>query len=99
PHRLTATRRPDPDLTHALRIEHLTVPGRLDDFALTARAGRIHALAGQLGSGASDVLRALAGLHPRATGHVELHGRAVPVRSPVGAARSGIAFVSNDRKG
>ena len=99
PHRLAATRRPDPDLTHALRVEHLHVPGRLDDFALTARAGRIHALAGQLGSGASDVLRALAGLHPRATGQVELHGRAVPVRSPVGAARAGIAFVSNDRKG
>jgi rhamnose transport system ATP-binding protein len=75
------------------------VPGRLEDFTLTARAGRIHALAGQLGSGASDVLRALAGLHPRATGSVELRDRAVPLRNPVGAARSGIAFVSNDRKG
>jgi len=99
PHRLEAGRRPDPDLTHALRVEHLHVPGRLEDFALTARAGRIYALAGQLGSGASDVLRALAGLHPRATGSVELRERAVPFRSPVGAARAGIAFVSNDRKG
>ena len=88
PRRLEATRRPDPDLTHALRIEQLRVPGRLEDFALTARAGRIYALAGQLGSGASDVLRALAGLHPRATGRVELRERAVPFRSPVGAARS-----------
>jgi ABC-type sugar transport system ATPase subunit len=99
PHRLETTRRPDPDLTHALRVEHLHVPGQLEDFALTARAGRIYALAGQLGSGASDVLRALAGLHPRATGSVELRDRAVPFRSPIGAARSGIAFVSNDRKG
>jgi ABC-type sugar transport system ATPase subunit len=99
PHRLEAARRPDPDLTHALKVEHLHVPGRLEDFALTARAGRIYALAGQLGSGASDVLRALAGLHSRATGSVELRDRAVPIRSPVGAARSGIAFVSNDRKG
>jgi ABC-type sugar transport system ATPase subunit len=99
PHRLEATRRPDPDLTHALRVEHLHVPGRVEGFAITARAGRIYALAGQLGSGASDVLRALAGLHPRATGSVDLRDRAVPFRSPVGAARSGIAFVSNDRKG
>jgi len=99
PHRLEATARPDPDLTHALRVEHLHVPGRLDDFAVTARAGRIYALAGQLGSGASDALRALAGLHPRATGRVELRDRAVPFRDPVGAARAGIAFVSNDRKG
>jgi ABC-type sugar transport system ATPase subunit len=97
PHRLETSRRPD--LTHALRIEHLRVPGRLADFTLTARAGRIYALAGQLGGGASDVLRAVAGLHPRATGRVELRDRAVPFRSPVGAARAGIAFVSNDRKG
>ncbi|PRY30654.1 sugar ABC transporter ATP-binding protein [Pseudosporangium ferrugineum] len=99
PHRLEATRRPDPDLTHALRIGGLHVPGRLDGFTLTARAGRIYALAGQLGSGASDVLRALAGLHPQATGSVELRDRSVPFRDPVGAARAGIAFVSNDRKG
>ncbi|GLY99388.1 sugar ABC transporter ATP-binding protein [Actinoplanes sp. NBRC 103695] len=99
PHRLEASRQPDPDLTHALRIEHLRVPGRLADFTLTARAGRIYALAGQLGSGASDVLRAVAGLHPTADGSVELRDRAVPFRSPVGAARAGIAFVSNDRKG
>jgi ABC-type sugar transport system ATPase subunit len=99
PHRLEAQRRPDPDLTHALRIEHLQVPGRLAEFSLTARAGRVYALAGQLGSGASDVLRALAGLHPAATGRVSLRDHAVAFRDPVGAARSGIAYVSNDRKG
>jgi ABC-type sugar transport system ATPase subunit len=98
PHRLGAGRRPDPRLTHSLLIEHLRVPGRLEDFTLTAQAGRIYALAGQMGSGASDVLRALTGLWPRATGTVKLRDRAVPFRSPVGAARAGLAFVSNDRK-
>jgi ABC-type sugar transport system ATPase subunit len=98
PHRLSATRPADPDLSHALRIEQLRVPGRLAGFTLTAAAGRIVALAGQLGSGASDVLRALVGLHPTASGLVELHGRPVPFHSPVRAARGGIAFVSNDRK-
>ncbi len=98
PQRLGTDRPPDPLIAHALRIEHLQVPGRLEDFTLTAQAGRIYALAGQLGSGASDVLRALAGLHPRATGTVRLRERAVPFRSPVGAARAGLAFVSNDRK-
>lgn len=98
PHRLTAARSANSRRGDALRIEHLHVPGRLTDFSLTAQAGRVYALAGQLGSGASDVLRALAGLHPRATGTVELHGRAVPFRSPVGAVSAGVAFVSNDRK-
>jgi len=98
PGRLAAAERPDADLGHALRIAELRVPGRLADFSLTAPAGRIHALAGQLGSGASDVLRALAGLHPTATGTVVLNDRAVPFRDPVRAARSGVGFVSNDRK-
>jgi ABC-type sugar transport system ATPase subunit len=98
PRRLSPARGPDPDLTHALRVVNLNVPGRLVDFTLTAQAGRIYALAGQLGSGSSDVLRALAGLHPAATGTVELHGRPVPLRHPVAAARAGLAFLSNDRK-
>jgi ABC-type sugar transport system ATPase subunit len=98
PHRLGPARAPDPQLTHALRIGHLHVPGRLEDFSLTAQAGRVYALAGQLGSGASDVLRALAGLHPKATGEVTLRDRTLPFRSPVGATRAGVAFVSNDRK-
>jgi ABC-type sugar transport system ATPase subunit len=98
PHRLTAARAPGSAPGHELRIEHLSVPGRLADFSLTAQAGRVYALAGQLGSGASDVLRALAGLHSQATGTVRLRDRAVPFRSPVGAASAGVAFVSSDRK-
>ena len=98
PHRLAAARSADSRPGHELAIEHLRVPGRLADFTLTAQAGRVYALAGQLGSGASDVLRALAGLHPQATGTVRLRDRAVPFRSPVGAAGAGVAFVSNDRK-
>lgn len=98
PHRLAARAAPDPDPARALTIRRLAVPGRLTDFTLTAHPGRIYALAGQLGSGASDVLRALAGLHPRATGSVALHEAAVRFRDPVAAARAGMAFVSNDRK-
>lgn len=98
PRRLSATRGPGRGHDRALRIEHLHVPGRLVDFTLTAPAGRVHALAGQLGSGASDVLRALAGLQHKATGFVELNDRPVPLRDPVRAARAGLAFVSNDRK-
>jgi ABC-type sugar transport system ATPase subunit len=81
-----------------LSVAGLTVPDRVEDFALSLRAGQVYAVAGQLGSGASDVLRAIAGLVPAATAHIEVDG--VPVRPghPAGAVRAGIAFVSNDRK-
>ena len=88
----------DGSAEHALTIEGLGIPGVLHDFSFEAHPGRIYGLAGQVGSGTSDVLRALAGLHPSATGRVRLHGRGVPLGDPRRAARAGIAFVSNDRK-
>lgn len=98
PQRPAMDRLPDPDMSHALTIEGLHVPSHLENFSLTAKVGRVYAIAGQIGSGASDVLRAVAGLHSRATGAVSLRSRAVPIRDPVRSAEAGIAFVSNDRK-
>jgi ABC-type sugar transport system ATPase subunit len=81
-----------------LSVSNLTVPDRVDDFNLTLESGHVYAIAGQLGSGASDVLRAIAGLLPSATATIESeHGR-VRVGRPTAAAKAGIAFVSNDRK-
>jgi ABC-type sugar transport system ATPase subunit len=82
----------------ALTVSNLSVPGRVEDFSMTLRAGRVYAVAGQLGSGASDVLRALAGLVPAATARLEVDEVPVPIGHPIAAAKAGIAFVSNDRK-
>jgi ribose transport system ATP-binding protein/rhamnose transport system ATP-binding protein len=82
----------------ALRVRDLSVPGRVVDFGLSVQAGRVYALAGQLGSGASDVLRAIAGLVPTASARTEVGGVAVRPGHPAAAVRAGVAFVSNDRK-
>jgi len=82
-----------------LDVEALTVPGRVEDFALEGRAGGVYAVAGQLGSGASDVLRAVAGLVPDADLSLRVDGAPARIAGrPGAAARAGIAFVSNDRK-
>jgi ABC-type sugar transport system ATPase subunit len=87
------------DATEVLAVSGLSVPGRVDDFSIVLRAGQVCAVAGQLGSGASDVLRAIAGLVPSATAAaVTVDGVAVGPGRPRAAARAGIAFVSNDRK-
>ncbi|MET0522622.1 MAG: sugar ABC transporter ATP-binding protein [Jiangellaceae bacterium] len=81
-----------------LTVSGLSVPGRVDSFSIGLRAGRVYALAGQLGSGASDVLRAIAGLVPAATADITVDGVAVRTGHPAAAVQAGIAFVSNDRK-
>ncbi|GLY93970.1 sugar ABC transporter ATP-binding protein [Actinoplanes sp. NBRC 103695] len=88
----------DVEGAEVLTVSGLSVPGRVRDFSIALRAGRVYALAGQLGSGASDVLRAIAGLLPSASAELTVDGTAVRLGHPAGAIRAGIAFVSNDRK-
>ncbi|MFI5952153.1 sugar ABC transporter ATP-binding protein [Cryptosporangium sp. NPDC051539] len=81
-----------------LELTSVAVPGRFGELSLQVRSGTIYAIAGQLGSGASDVLRGVAGLLPAMAGTVTVgNGRLRPA-DPVAAARSGVAFASNDRK-
>jgi ABC-type sugar transport system ATPase subunit len=82
-----------------VEIRDLRVPGSVRAFDLKARGGQIIGLAGQLGSGASEVLRALAGLVPDATGSVTINSRRLRLGSPVRSLASGAVFVSNDRQG
>jgi ABC-type sugar transport system ATPase subunit len=86
------------ETTPNLLIEGLQVPGVCGPVTLEICPGRIYALAGQVGSGTSDVLRALAGLHPAAVGRVTLDGDRIVLGHPALARRRGIAFVSSDRK-
>jgi ABC-type sugar transport system ATPase subunit len=80
-----------------LRVTNLRVGTTVRDFSHEFAAGRLYGIAGQLGAGASEVLRALAGLMPAAQGEVELAGRSLSLRHPVRARRQGVGFVSNDR--
>jgi len=95
-----ASQRPRPARDHAttLGVEGLTIPGRLAGLTAEFRGGRIYGLAGQVGAGASDALRALAGLVPAATGRARLDGRDLPLGNPAAIARRGVGFVSGDRK-
>ena len=79
-------------------IDQLSVPGHVTDFGLRLNGGEIVAIAGQVGSGASEVLRALAGLVPDARGQVSIAGRAMRLGAPQRSIKAGAVFASNDRK-
>lgn len=83
----------------SVRIERLAVRPRIDEFSLEIAPGEIVGIAGQVGCGASSVLRAIAGLEPRAEGHVSVQGRQIKLGSPIRADRGGVAYISPDRKG
>ena len=71
----------------------------LDGVSFTVRRGEIVGLAGLVGSGRSEVARAIFGADQFDAGEILLDGHAVRFRSPADAIRAGVAMVPEDRKG
>jgi len=69
------------------------------DVTFDVRAGEIVGLAGLVGAGRTDVVRAIAGADVPSAGEVFVQGRHVVVRSPHDAIGAGIALITEDRKG
>jgi len=82
-----------------LTVKNLHVPPVVQNFNLVADQGNVVCLAGQVGSGAIEVLRALAGLVPDATGEVSVMERPVRLRSVSKAQAAKVQFISEDRAG
>lgn len=81
-----------------LEVEGLQTHGLAEPVSFTVRAGEIVGLTGQLGSGASTVVEALAGMAPLRAGTVRLEGQEISLRSRAATLKRGIAYCSADRK-
>jgi ABC-type sugar transport system ATPase subunit len=81
----------------ALVVENLSVPGGVAGFSMSVPYGKIACIAGQVGSGALEVIDALAGLEHEATGRVLVNGKPLRLGSPAEALRHNVMFVSGDR--
>jgi ABC-type sugar transport system ATPase subunit len=62
------------------------------------RKGEVLGVAGLQGSGRTELAQALFGVAPFKTGAMELHGKAIAVKSPVKAIKNKMGFVTEDRK-
>jgi rhamnose transport system ATP-binding protein len=81
-----------------LEVQGLTEPGVFDDITFTVRAGEIVALAGLVGAGRSEVVRAVFGVDPYKTGTVKVDGKLIPRRNPAASMRMGVGLVPEDRR-
>ena len=82
---------------NAVVVEGLNVPDAVYDFSFTAPSGKIVCIAGQIGSGANMVIRALAGLVYGATGRVIVNGRPMRLGSVPHCVSRNVLFLSEDR--
>lgn len=82
----------------ALGIEGLSC-GMVKDVSFEVRRGEILGFAGLMGSGRTEVMRAIFGADRKQRGKLFRDGREVRIRSPRDAVLAGVALLTEDRKG
>jgi ribose transport system ATP-binding protein len=80
-----------------LRVENLTQEPRLKGVSFTLKEGEILGIVGLLGSGRTELMRAVFGLDTFAQGEIYLKSQKVRITSPDQAIRLGIGFITEDR--
>jgi ABC-type sugar transport system ATPase subunit len=83
--------------SESLRVSHLST-AKLTDVSLIAHQGEILGIAGLVGSGRTELARAIFGADPISSGELFVAGQAVTIDSPGTAIRHGIGLVPEDRK-
>ncbi len=82
----------------ALRVVDLTRKGVFENVSFTLRKGEIVGVAGLVGSGRSEMARALIGADPLDEGEVYIRGRKTRIRSPRKALALGMGMLPENRK-
>ncbi len=81
-----------------LRVRDLTKKGSFEEVSFTLRSGQIIGLAGLVGSGRTELCKAIFGATSFDSGRVYVDGKLATIRSPRDALAHGIAYLSEDRQ-
>ena len=79
-------------------VRGLTRRGVFEDVSFAVRAGEILGVAGLIGAGRTEVMRAIFGADPFDAGVVLKEGQTLAIRTPSDAIAAGIAYLPEDRK-
>lgn len=82
-----------------LKVDHLTRKGVFEDVSFELKKGEILGVAGLIGAGRTEVMRAVFGADPYDSGTCTVFGKKVRFRSPREAIRMGIGLIPEDRRG
>jgi rhamnose transport system ATP-binding protein len=81
-----------------LKVERLTREGVFTDISFEVRSGEIVALAGLVGSGRSEVARAIFGIDKYDAGAAYVGGERLKKAAPAAAMAAGVGLVPEDRR-
>lgn len=81
-----------------LEVKNLSHSRFFSDVSFTARKGEIVGIAGLVGSGRTEVIETIFGIHKKIAGEVRIHDAPVEIHSPRDAIRQNMALLTEDRR-
>ena len=84
--------------TPLFEAENIQVGNRVNNVSFKLYPGEILGLAGLMGSGRTELVRAIFGLDKKNSGNIKIDGKDVKIKSPLDAMSNGIAFIPEDRR-
>ena len=86
------------DAPVGLAVRNLSRPPMVNGVSFEVRRGEIVGLAGLVGAGRTEIVRAIAGADIAQSGEVDIEGSVLRARNPRDGISAGIAFITEDRK-
>lgn len=81
-----------------LEVEDLSAEGKFSGVSFSVRSGEVVGLAGLVGAGRTEVIRAIAGADPYDSGSVRIAGNAVKRGDIAASIAAGVGHIPEDRK-
>ncbi|HEY5334138.1 MAG TPA: sugar ABC transporter ATP-binding protein, partial [Solirubrobacterales bacterium] len=86
------------DAPTLLEAKGMTIPGIVENVSFELKQGEMLGIAGLVGAGRTELMRAIFGADRAASGEVLMNGKAVRIRSPRDGLKAGIVLLPEDRK-
>jgi ribose transport system ATP-binding protein len=90
---------PAPKAVPLIEVQGLSsAEGAFADVSFSVKAGEVFGVAGIVGAGRTELMRAIAGADPVSAGSVRVNGEVVRLNGPADALAHGVVLVPEDRK-
>ena len=86
------------DAEVVLEVKNLNRGKEIKNVSFKLRKGEILGFSGLMGSGRTEVARAIYGADPFDSGEVFINGKQINIKTPAQAVENGICYLSEDRK-
>ena len=82
-----------------LEVKGLKLSKESPEISFSVRHGEILGIAGMVGAGRTEIVRAITGADPQYAGEILIDGTSVEIRNPEDGIKAGFAHITEDRQG